>query len=69
MSVELLRTAAPNKSDANFQAVVIISLLGLTLSLFALSLLGDPFASSMAFGWCWRSGPLQAAWSWPKQTA
>jgi len=48
MSVELLRTAAPNTSHADFQITLIVSLLGLAVTLFALPLLGDSFASLMA---------------------
>ncbi len=44
MSIELLRTATPNNVHADFQITLIVSLLGLIMTLFALPLLGDAYA-------------------------
>jgi len=49
MSVELLRTATPSTTDADFQVTLMISLLGLTVTLFALPLLGSSYGTWLAF--------------------
>ena len=48
MSVELLHAATLDKSDADFQITLILSLLGLTATLFALPLFGGEYGALMA---------------------
>lgn len=49
MSIELLRTATPSTTNADFQITLIVSLLGLTMTLFALPLLGSAYGTWLAF--------------------
>jgi hypothetical protein len=48
MSVELLRTATPDNANADFQITLIVSLLGLTVTLLLLPLLGSGYGAWMA---------------------
>lgn len=48
MNVELLRAGTLSKSDHDFQVTLIMSLLGLTVTLFALPLFGGEYGALMA---------------------
>ncbi len=49
MTIEIVRTSTTPEIDQQLTIVVCISLLGLTLSLAALHLLGPDFAAVLAF--------------------
>jgi hypothetical protein len=48
MSVQLLRAHAPTDTDLNFQIALFVSLLGLTISLALLPLLGGELGMVLA---------------------
>jgi hypothetical protein len=50
MTIELVRASMTPEIDQQFTVVVCFSLLGLTLSLAALHLLGPYFAAALVFG-------------------
>jgi hypothetical protein len=48
MTVEILRAQTPSRIDPNFEIALLFSLLGLTVTLALLPLLGSDFGTSLA---------------------
>jgi len=48
MTVELLRERAARRTESNFEIVVLVSLLGLTITLALLPVLGSDFGTWLA---------------------